>query len=123
MSFGFTETLSNSSLEHICRAEQLEWGMSFKIIALSLSIAMIATSAMSANTPCSGSKGGISHCKDHLFMCNDGGVSQSKKSCDGSVYGGGKGSKPSLDTEAKELGADDDDAPAGKGGRTKGRKK
>lgn len=34
--------------------------------------------------PCSGSKGGISHCStDGRFICNDGSLSQSKKICSG----------------------------------------
>lgn len=32
--------------------------------------------------PCSGSKGGVSHCTaDGKFVCNDGSVSRSKKVC------------------------------------------
>ncbi|EFU6053554.1 hypothetical protein HEM55_008620 [Escherichia coli] len=32
--------------------------------------------------PCSGSKGGVSHCtKDGKFVCNDGSISRSKKVC------------------------------------------
>ncbi|OOF79704.1 hypothetical protein [Rodentibacter caecimuris] len=32
--------------------------------------------------PCSGKKGGVSHCsKDGKFICNDGSVSRSKKVC------------------------------------------
>lgn len=31
--------------------------------------------------PCSGSKGGISHCSGAIFMCNDGTASQSKRNC------------------------------------------
>jgi hypothetical protein len=34
-----------------------------------------------ANTPCSGKKGGISHCQGRTFVCNDGSVSASKKNC------------------------------------------
>lgn len=31
--------------------------------------------------PCSGAKGGVSHCtKDGKFVCNDGSISRSKKS-------------------------------------------
>jgi endonuclease G len=37
--------------------------------------------AMAQNTPCSGKKGGISHCDGSKFVCNDGSYSQSKKSC------------------------------------------
>ena len=49
-------------------------------LALSL-IAPIAPSAQAANAPCSGSKGGISHCAGPRFVCNDGSVSASKRTC------------------------------------------
>lgn len=31
--------------------------------------------------PCSGSKGGISHCQGEKFVCKDGSISASKKIC------------------------------------------
>ena len=31
--------------------------------------------------PCSGKKGGISHCQGSQFVCNDGSISKSKKIC------------------------------------------
>jgi endonuclease G len=37
--------------------------------------------ALAQNTPCSGKKGGISHCDGSKFVCNDGSHSRSKKSC------------------------------------------
>lgn len=37
--------------------------------------------APAANTPCSGKKGGIDRCDGDLFLCNDGSISGSKKSC------------------------------------------
>jgi len=37
--------------------------------------------ALAANTPCSGRKGGIAGCDGDLFLCNDGSISGSKKSC------------------------------------------
>ena len=37
--------------------------------------------ALARNYPCSGSKGGISHCQGKTFICNDGSVSGSKKYC------------------------------------------
>jgi hypothetical protein len=40
-----------------------------------------------ANLPCSGRKGGIAGCQGDTFLCNDGSVSASKKSC--SAYMGG----------------------------------
>lgn len=33
------------------------------------------------NTPCSGSKGGVNHCENSQFVCNDKTVSQSKQIC------------------------------------------
>jgi len=33
------------------------------------------------NTPCSGKKGGVSHCDGTRFVCNDGSYSKSKKIC------------------------------------------
>ena len=50
------------------------------VIALSAVVA-IAPNAMAVNEPCSGSKGGISNCQGETFVCNDGSVSASKKSC------------------------------------------
>lgn len=37
--------------------------------------------AGAGNTPCSGGKGGIAGCRGETFICNDGSVSGSKKSC------------------------------------------
>ncbi|WP_017906494.1 hypothetical protein [Pseudomonas asplenii] len=37
--------------------------------------------ALAANTPCSGSKGGIAGCDGETFLCNDGSISASKKNC------------------------------------------
>jgi len=57
------------------------------IIRVVAACALVAV-ALSANTasargrePCSGSKGGISHCSGAIFMCNDGTASQSKRNC------------------------------------------
>ncbi len=47
----------------------------------------IAVAAEAANTPCSGKKGGIVGCQGDTFICNDGSVSASKRSC--SAYMGG----------------------------------
>jgi hypothetical protein len=40
-----------------------------------------ALPAQARNTPCSGSKGGVSHCASGKFVCNDGSISGSKKIC------------------------------------------
>lgn len=50
-------------------------------MAFAASFLILASAAGSANTPCSGSKGGISRCQGDTFICNDGSVSGSKKSC------------------------------------------
>jgi len=37
--------------------------------------------AHAANYPCSGKKGGVSHCEGATFVCNDGTASRSKRNC------------------------------------------
>jgi hypothetical protein len=55
------------------------------IFATLLALAFITapiTQAQARNTPCSGKMGGIDHCsKDGKFVCKNGKISQSKKSC------------------------------------------
>lgn len=51
------------------------------LAALAALVATLAGPAWSANTPCSGKKGGISHCMGRYFVCNDESTSQSKKDC------------------------------------------
>jgi hypothetical protein len=41
----------------------------------------LGTSAIAANQPCSGRKGGIAGCDGDTFLCNDGSISASKRSC------------------------------------------
>ncbi|TAY85306.1 YdcA family protein [Rhizobium ruizarguesonis] len=43
---------------------------------------ILSPSAFATNTPCSGKKGGIDHCQGSAFICRDGSVSASKKSCE-----------------------------------------
>lgn len=51
-------------------------------VALAMALAMVyAQHAVAANTPCSGKKGGVSHCSGSKFVCKDGSVSASKKTC------------------------------------------
>ena len=60
------------------------------LLALSLCLSM---PVLAQNTPCSGKKGGVKACtSDGKFMCNNGTISQSKKTCGGS-YGGGISTK------------------------------
>lgn len=51
------------------------------IIVISVLLSSAATAAYPANKPCSGKKGGISHCQGQYFVCRDGSTSQSKKDC------------------------------------------
>jgi len=37
--------------------------------------------AMRGNKPCSGKKGGVSHCSGAKFVCKDGSISASKRTC------------------------------------------
>jgi hypothetical protein len=50
-------------------------------ILLALILVTFHQSGVAANTPCSGKKGGISHCAGAEFICNDGSVSASRKVC------------------------------------------
>lgn len=55
-------------------------------LVTSIFLLLISFDAFSRNYPCSGNKGGISHCLGSRFVCNDGSFSASKKACDGSLY-------------------------------------
>lgn len=50
---------------------------------LGLTMATWDTASARGREPCSGSKGGVSHCKGGKFICNDGSASQSKRICEG----------------------------------------
>lgn len=56
-------------------------------MAILILAALGSAPSHSANTPCSGGKGGIAGCRGETFICNDGSVSGSKRSC--SAYMGG----------------------------------
>lgn len=52
------------------------------IVLLAIFSISLASPAFARNYPCSGKKGGVSHCTaDGKFMCNDGTISKSKKVC------------------------------------------
>ena len=59
--------------------------------------------AFAANTPCSGHKGGISHCQGSTFICNDGSVSASKKNCSAYMGGSSDRSLGLIDGESDEM--------------------
>lgn len=48
-----------------------------------LVVLLLAAPCAAANTPCSGAKGGVAHCANGRFVCNDGSVSASKRVCGG----------------------------------------
>lgn len=50
---------------------------------------LLVQSASATNYPCSGRKGGISHCEGSTFICNDGSVSASRKDCRAYTGAGG----------------------------------
>lgn len=58
-----------------------------------LLLCVTSGSAWAGNTPCSGKKGGIDRCDGDLFLCNDGSISGSKKSCS-AMYGGTNQARP-----------------------------
>ncbi|WP_255576260.1 hypothetical protein [Comamonas sp. Y33R10-2] len=51
-------------------------------------LALASFHANSANYPCSGKKGGVAHCAGEQFVCNDGSISGSKRSCSAEMGGG-----------------------------------
>ncbi|MDF3933104.1 hypothetical protein [Pseudomonas citronellolis] len=63
------------------------------LIPLAIALAALALPAHAGNAPCSGSKGGIARCDGDFFLCNDGSISGSKKSC--SAHFGASGSSRS----------------------------
>ncbi|WP_116275685.1 hypothetical protein [Rhizobium sp. CCGE 510] len=62
-------------------------------------VASVAVQASHGNTPCSGRKGGVDHCQGETFICRDGSVSASKKSCEATM---GPAGLLSSDTEEME---------------------
>lgn len=44
---------------------------------------LLAAPCAVANTPCSGAKGGVAHCANGRFVCNDGSISASRRVCGG----------------------------------------
>ncbi|MNZ49280.1 hypothetical protein D3C78_670430 [compost metagenome] len=65
--------------------------MPLLILSSVLSLGVATSSAWAANQPCSGKKGGIARCDGDIFLCNDGSISASKKSCS-AVFGQKAGS-------------------------------
>lgn len=58
-----------------------------RLLGAGLVLMLAGTNALAANQPCSGRKGGIAGCDGDLFLCNDGSISASKRSCSASRFG------------------------------------
>lgn len=58
-----------------------------KPVHMIIPLLLISLSVHAENTPCSQKKGGISHCQSKKFVCNDGSLSRSKRTCVGYAKG------------------------------------
>jgi endonuclease G len=54
---------------------------------LLIALLLIPLTTIAGGKPCSGKKGGISHCEDSQFVCNDGSTSKSTKDCTSYISG------------------------------------
>ena len=54
-----------------------------KVATIWLLVLITHVAEAKGRQPCSGSKGGISHCDGGRFVCNDGSYSASKRTCSG----------------------------------------
>lgn len=54
---------------------------------LLIALLLIPLTTIASGKPCSGKKGGISHCEDSQFVCNDGSTSKSTKDCTSYISG------------------------------------
>lgn len=50
-------------------------------LGIFLTLSMVSIAEAKGREPCSGSKGGISHCSGGKFVCKDKSISASKKVC------------------------------------------
>lgn len=65
-----------------------------RVFVLGLVLMLSSLSTLAANTPCSGRKGGIAGCDGDVFLCNDGSISASKRSC--AAYTGNRLARPAV---------------------------
>jgi len=61
----------------------LNWSIKMKnFLAICTALMLVSAPAMAkGNKPCSGKKGGVSHCSGDKFVCKDGSISKSKRVC------------------------------------------
>lgn len=62
--------------------------ISASMVLAAFLVAITPASVHARNTPCSGKKGGVSHCSGGKFVCNDGTISASKRTCSSAPKGG-----------------------------------
>lgn len=72
--------------------------MRASLIAALFVISLASGNTHAQNYPCSGSKGGVSHCEGATWVCKDGTASGSKRNC--SAQYGNRSSSQSLATSA-----------------------
>lgn len=68
-----------------------------KVVTIGLLVFITHVAEAKGRQPCSGSKGGISHCDGGRFVCNDGSYSASKRTCSG--YSNQSSPPPSISNE------------------------
>lgn len=68
-----------------------------KIVTIGLLVLITHAAEARGRQPCSGSKGGISHCDGGRFACNDGSYSASKRTCSG--YANQSSPPPSINNQ------------------------
>lgn len=72
-------------------------GLFVRLAVFSAAVCVMPTFLHAENLPCSGRKAGIAMCRGDLFVCNDGSISASKKSCARFMEGtGGRTYGPTL---------------------------
>jgi hypothetical protein len=89
-------------------------GATYRALVSSLPLLLLPTIAFATNYPCSGSKGGVDHCEGTTFICHDGSVSASKKSCSATMGGGSLGLMGSQPEEMEPTAAGECSCRSGK---------
>ena len=86
-------------------------GRIFGILVGGICIAGLAAQpVLATNYPCSGRKGGVSHCQGSTFICNDGSVSASKRDCSADTGGSSSQALGIMSNEEADMTPTDDQA-------------
>ena len=73
------------------------------ILAAFIFVCCWGSELYAANSPCSGKKGGISHCVGSTFVCNDGSTSASTKDCSAYMGATSRGNSLKGNDSASEM--------------------